>query len=110
MLYFARFELTQPGGMSTEQFLTHWYEEAQVAAQVQATGVVKGLWKVIGQRVALAVLDLPDHDTVDRALMGLPIFRSMGGGVKVEVLPLRAYEAFAEDLRRAVEGAAAPVS
>ena len=110
MLYFARFEVTQPAGMPADQFIAHWHEEAQTAAQAQAAGVVKGLWKVAGQRVVLAVLDLPDHDTVDQVLMGLPIFRSIGGGVKVEVLPIRPYEAFAEDLRKAVAGASAGVA
>ena len=110
MLYFARFEVGQPAGMPLDQFLAHWYEEAKAAQQAQAAGVVKGLWKVAGQRVVLAVLDLPDHDAVDRALAGLPIFRSLGGAIKTEIVPIRPYEAFAEDLRRAVEGAAAPAS
>lgn len=79
MLYFARFEVGQPAGMSLDQFLAHWYEEAKAAQQAQAAGVVKGLWKVAGQRVVLAVLDLPDHDAVDRALAALPSFAVWAG-------------------------------
>lgn len=60
--------------------------------------------------MVLAVLDVPDHDTIDQALMGLPIFRSLGGGVKTEVLPIRPYASFREDLRRAVEASRVPVA
>src|SRR5690242_17908958 len=48
MLYFGRFEVTQPAGMSADQFLRNWYEEAQAASQATAAGVIKGLWKVAG--------------------------------------------------------------
>jgi muconolactone delta-isomerase len=109
MLYFGRFEITQPAGMSADQFLANWNEEAQAAAQATAAGVIKGLWKVSGQRVVLAVLDVPDNDVLDQALMGLPIFRSMGSAMKAEVLPIRPYESFAKDLAQAVGKAPATV-
>jgi muconolactone D-isomerase len=108
MLYFARFELTQPAGMSRDQFIANWYEEAQAAAQATAAGIVKGLWKVAGQQVVLAVLDAPDNDTLDQALFGLPIFQSMGSALKGEVLPIRPYESFAQDLAQAAGKTAVP--
>jgi muconolactone delta-isomerase len=108
MLYFARFELIQPAGMAAEEFLRHWWEEAQGVAPARDAGILKGLWKVAGQRVVLAVVDLPDHDALDQLLMGLPIVRSMGSGVKAEVLPIRPYEAFMEDLQKAVEESPVP--
>jgi hypothetical protein len=44
--------LTQPPSVAAEQFLANWHEEALAAMQAQAAGVIKGLWKVAGQRVS----------------------------------------------------------
>ncbi|MBI2171042.1 MAG: MIase like protein [Chloroflexi bacterium] len=88
--------------MSAEQLRRHWDQEAQAALKLRDPGPLKGLWKVSGQRVVLAVLDLPNNDVLDQALAGLPIMQSMGGSVKVETLPIRPYENFAADLRKAV--------
>ena len=104
MLYFARFEVHQPEGMSAAQFRRNWHEEAQTALKLIAAGPVKGLWKVAGQRVVLAVVDLPDNDALDQALASLPIMESMGGSIKAEVWPIRPYENFAADLQKAVGG------
>ncbi|MBI2936242.1 MAG: MIase like protein [Chloroflexi bacterium] len=104
MLYFVRFEIHQPEGMSAGELRRYWDQEAQTALKLRNPGPVKGLWKVSGQRVVLAVLDLPDNDVLDQALASLPIMESMGGSVKVEALPIRPYENFAADLRKAVGG------
>ncbi|HEX2416229.1 MAG TPA: muconolactone Delta-isomerase family protein [Thermoleophilaceae bacterium] len=62
------------------------------------------LWKVAGQRAVVGILELPDAESVDRALAGLPIVKEMGAGVKTEVLPIYDYRTFAEDLKKAVNG------
>ncbi len=67
-------------------------------------GAVTHLWKVSGQRVVLGILDMPDAETVDRALAGLPIVQEMGGSVKTEVLPIYDYRTYAGDLKQAVQG------
>jgi muconolactone delta-isomerase len=65
---------------------------------------VKHLWKVSGQRVVLAVIDLPTAEDLDRALGGLPIIREMGAGVKTEAFPIYDYKTFAEDLESGAHG------
>jgi hypothetical protein len=52
----------------------------------------------------VGILELPDAESVDRALAGLPIVKEMGAGVKTEVLPIYDYRTFAEDLKKAVNG------
>jgi muconolactone delta-isomerase len=104
MLYFGRFDVHQPESMSIDQLMKIWYEEAQAALGAMDAGAVKGLWKVAGQRVVLALLDFPDHDSLDQALGGLPIMQQMGGSVELEVLPVRDYRDFAEDLKAAAQG------
>ena len=57
-------------------------------------GKVVGLYKVSGRRV----LDVEDHDELDRIWMaGLPMARHLE---LKEVLPVREYEAIADDVRR----------
>jgi muconolactone delta-isomerase len=67
-------------------------------------GAVKHLWKVSGQRVVLAVIDLPTAEDLDRALAGLPIIRELGPGMKTEALPIYDYKTFAEDLDAGAHG------
>ncbi|MBI4573237.1 MAG: MIase like protein [candidate division NC10 bacterium] len=100
MLYFLRFEVHQPEGMPSKQFYEIWSREAEAALTGVRAGKVKALYKVSGRRTALAVVDAMDHDELDRPLAGSPIMRELGGSVEVEVLPIRPYENFAEEMKR----------
>ena len=61
-------------------------------------------WKVAGQRVVLAIIELPSAEDLDRALASLPIIREMGSGVSTEALPIYDYVTFAQDLNDGVHG------
>ena len=104
MQYFVQFDIHQPVGMSREELLTIWLEEARAAQGAVDAGVVTNLWKVVGQRSIFAVLDLPDHTSLDRALESLPIIQKLGGSVETRAHAIRPYSEFAEELRVAVEG------
>ena len=59
--------------------------------------MVKGLYKVAGQRRVIAILDVPDHEILDRVFMaGLPMADYL---VFNEISPIREYTAFAEDIK-----------
>jgi len=49
------------------------HTDADITAGAVEAGVVTHLWKVAGQRVVLAVIDLPSAEDLDRALASLPI-------------------------------------
>ena len=104
MLFFVRFDVTQPEAVPNADLVDTWQREAAAALGAVELGVVKHLWKVAGQRVVLAVIDLPTAEDLDRALGGLPIIREMGGGVKTEALPIYDYATFADDLNQGVHG------
>ena len=104
MLFFIRFDIQQPATMSNRELVEIWDREADAALGAVDAGAVPHLWKVSGQRVVIGILDLPDAESVDRALAGLPIVQEMGGGVKTEVLPIYDYHTFAADLKEAVGG------
>lgn len=104
MQFFVRFDIHQPEGMSTREFIETWDREADAALGAMDAGVVTHLWKVSGQRVVFAVVELPDAESLDRALTGLPIVQELGGGAKTEAWPIYEYRTFAADLKEALKG------
>lgn len=74
-----------------------WEQEVEAASGAVEAGVVRGIWKVAGEQRVLAVLDLPDHDALDRALMvGTPM---AGHLVVAEITAVRDYASFGEDIK-----------
>jgi muconolactone delta-isomerase len=104
MQFFVRFDVQQPTDMSNQELLEIWDREADAALGAMDAGAVTHLWKVSGQRVVVGVLEMPDAESVDRALAGLPIIKEMGGAVKTEVLPIYEYRTFAGDLKEQLRG------
>lgn len=104
MLFFVRFDVTQPANVSNQDLVETWIREAEAAIGAMDAGAVPHLWKVAGQRVVLGVVDLPTPEDLDRALGGLPIIREMGAGVKTEALPIYDYRTFAADLNEGAYG------
>ena len=104
MLFFVRFDVSQPANVSNKDLVEIWIREAAAALGAMDAGAVAHLWKVAGQRVVLAIVDLPSAEDLDRALAGLPIIREMGPGMKTEAWPIYDYRTFAEDLNNGVHG------
>jgi len=104
VLFFVRFDVTQPSNVSNEDLIAIWRREAAAASGAREAGAVTHLWKVAGQRVVLAVVDLPSAEDLDRALGSLPIIRELGPGVKTEAWPIYDYATFAADLEGGAHG------
>jgi len=66
-------------------------------------GVVKGIWKVSGQRTVFALAEFESHRQVDQVLASLPIVQEMGGSVDTEAMAVYEYAEYADDLRQAAE-------
>lgn len=80
-----------------EELWDAWEPETEAALGAKKAGKVVDLYKVSGQRRALVILDAESHDELDRILMaGLPMAHHLE---MEEVLPLRTYESFAQDIR-----------
>jgi muconolactone delta-isomerase len=87
-----------PKGMSQDELWEAWEEEANAALAAKDAGTVVNLYKVCGQRRVLVLLDVESHDELDQIWMAaLPMARNLE---IQEVLPIREYEAFADDVRR----------
>lgn len=104
MLFFVRFDVTQPSNVTNSDLVETWIREAEAAIGAMDAGAVPHMWKVAGQRVVVAIVDLPTAEDLDRALGGLPIIREMGAGVKTEALPIYDYRTYAKDLNEGAYG------
>ncbi len=74
-----------------------WEEETKAALGALEAGKLVALYKISGQRRVLAVFDVESTDELDRIIMaGLPMAHYLEFE---QVLPVREYAAFAEDIR-----------
>jgi muconolactone D-isomerase len=103
MLYLLDFRVEYPAEMSQRQLFTIWAKEAEAALGAKKAGVVVDLWKCVGMRRVVCVVDVDGPDTLDQILFDLPIMKEHGQHVNVEVTPLRRYEDFAADVKKRLE-------
>ena len=99
MLYHLDFRVEYSDSMSQKDVLTIWAEETEVALAAKQGGTVVDIWKCVGTRRVIAIVDVPTPDILDQILFDLPIMKKMGQHVQVEVTSLRKYEDFATDVK-----------
>ena len=58
------------------------------------------LWKCVGERRVIAIVNVDSPDTLDQILFTLPIMKAIGQYVNVKVTALRRYEDFAADINQ----------
>lgn len=100
MLFMLDFRVDYPADMSQAELFSIWAEEAEVALSAKAAGAIVDLWKCVGTRRVMALLNVESGDLLDQVLMDLPIMKKMGQHVAVEVIPVRRYEDFAADVKQ----------
>jgi muconolactone D-isomerase len=99
MLYLLDFHVEYPSTMSQKELFTIWAQEADAAIGAKKAGAVVDLWKCVGQRRIVAVVNVDGPDTLDKILLDLPIMKLHGQHVRIDVTPLRRYEDFAADVK-----------
>lgn len=96
MLFFVDFRVNTKD-WSFDEMWDEWEKETEAALGAVEAGKIVAIYKVSGQRRVLAVADVESPDELDRIIMGgLPIAHNLE---IAEVLPVREYSAFAEDVR-----------
>ena len=99
MLYHLDFKVEYSPEMSQKDLLTIWSKEADAALNAKSQGVIVDIWKCVGTRRVIAIVDVDSPDSLDQILLDLPIMQEMGQHVQVQVTPLRKYEYFAADVK-----------
>ena len=97
MLFFIKVRVDHTG-MSEADLWDLWEKETEAAAGDKAGGKIVSLYKVAGQRRVVGIVDVESHDELDQIIMGaLPMRHILE---LEEILPVRAYENFAQDVKR----------
>ena len=97
MLVFVDIKV-DPKGLSLDELWEVWEEETKAALGAMEEGKIVTLYKVSGQRRVIGILDVESTDELDQIVMaGLPMAEYL---TFEQVLPVREYAAFAEDIRR----------
>jgi muconolactone D-isomerase len=100
MLYHVDFHVEYAASMSQKDLFNIWAREAEGALGAKKAGVVVDLWKCVGVRRVIAIVNVDSPDTLDQILLDLPIMKELGQHVRVDVTPLRRYEDFAADVNK----------
>ena len=100
MLYLLDFNVEYGADMTQQDLFGIWVEEAGVALGAKEAGAVVDLWKCVGERRVVAVVNVDSPDTLDQILFTLPLMKKMGQHVHVKVTALRRYEDFAADVKK----------
>jgi muconolactone D-isomerase len=100
MLFFLDFQVEYSANMTQKDLFSIWSREAEAALAAKKAGIVVGLWKCVGERRVIAVVDVDSPDTLDQITFTLPIMKEMGQHVQIKVSSLRKYEDFAADVNR----------
>jgi muconolactone D-isomerase len=98
MLYFLDFQVEYPANMTQKDLFSIWSKEAEAALGAKQAGIVVDLWKCVGERRVIAIVNVDSPDTLDQITLTLPIMKEMGQHVTIKVTPLRRYEDFAADV------------
>ena len=100
MLFFLDFQVEYSATMTQKDLFSIWVKEAEAALNAKKAGVVVDLWKCVGERRVIAVLDVDSPDTLDQITFTLPIRKEMGQHVTIKTTVLRRYEDFAADVKQ----------
>jgi muconolactone delta-isomerase len=100
MLYHLDFQVEYAAGMSQQDLFTIWAEEAEAALGAKQKGIIVDIWKCVGVRRIIAIINVDSPDMLDAILLDLPIMKKMGQHVQIQVTALRRYEDFAADVRK----------
>jgi len=103
VLFLLDFQVEYSPTMSQQDLFQIWTEEADAALNAKQAGVVVDLWKCVGERRVIAIVQIDSVDTLDQILFTLPIMQKMGQHVQIKVTVLRRYEDFAADLKTWIE-------
>ena len=103
MLYLLDFHIEYPATMAQKELFSIWAREADAALGAKKAGMVVDLWKCVGSRRVVVVVNVDGPDTLDQLLIDLPIMKEHGHHVHVDVTPLRRYEDWASDVKKRLE-------
>ena len=84
MLFLARMDVTFPESMDAETRADFQAREKEYSGDLQRRGIMKGIWRVVGEYANYSVYDVDTTDQLHDVIAGFPMFPHMS----VNVTPL----------------------
>lgn len=84
MLFLARMDVTFPEGMDAATRADFQAREKEYSGDLQERGIMKGIWRVVGEYANYSVYDVDSNDELHDVIAGFPMFPYM----KVQATPL----------------------
>jgi len=102
MLCMLKAYISKPQNVSNKEFYGVWLKEAEAAMGAVKAGAIKAIWKVAGRPEVIAVLEVDSADTLESAVLNLPIWKLGYSHIvtNLEWTLLRPYEHWYEDLKK----------
>lgn len=84
MLFLARMDVSFPAHLTTEQVADFQIREKAYSAQLQESGKMQGIWRIVGEYANHSIYDVESNDELHQILSGFPMYAYM----KIKVTPL----------------------
>ncbi|MBM6591403.1 muconolactone Delta-isomerase family protein [Brevibacterium sp. RIT 803] len=84
MLFLARMDVVFPESMTDETKADFQVREKAYSADLQERGIMKGIWRVVGEYSNYSMYEVDDLDFLHATFQGFPMFAYMN----VKVTPL----------------------
>ena len=84
MLFLARMDVHFPESMTQEVMADFQVREKAYSGDLQSRGIMKAIWRVVGEYANYSIFDVSDHDELHSILSGFPMFKYMD----VKITPL----------------------
>ncbi|HAY42744.1 MULTISPECIES: muconolactone Delta-isomerase [Micrococcaceae] len=84
MLFLARMDVSFPAHLTTEQVADFQVREKAYSAQLQESGKMQGIWRIVGEYANHSIYDVESNDELHQILSGFPMYAYM----KIKVTPL----------------------
>ncbi|WP_018295811.1 muconolactone Delta-isomerase [Corynebacterium lubricantis] len=84
MLFLARMDVDFPDNLTPEQVADFQKREKEYSGSLQASGKMKGIWRVVGEYSNYSIYDAADNDELHDIFQNFPMYKYMN----IHVTPL----------------------
>jgi len=77
-------DVSFPAHLTTEQVADFQVREKAYSAQLQESGKMQGIWRIVGEYANHSIYDVESNDELHQILSGFPMYAYM----KIKVTPL----------------------
>lgn len=77
MLFLARMDVNFPTDLDSETMADFQAQEKAYSGNLQEKGIMKAIWRVVGEYANYSIYDVDDHDELQAVMAGFPMFKYM---------------------------------